>query len=614
MSFWVGIAEGFKDAEAANERQMERDYRLEQDKKSDERYQAERDYRTERDSISDQRYEQQRQDQLDALRIERMIKLGIGSPSTGGTGSGGRSKTDPADELVKESLRLQDRIDNDDNAGMEVAQWFESVDPTTRAAAMGFIRSYEADMGKPYDLSNLVDDFRVISRTGGNEDEIRKLIETGELDVANADDFIEAMQKVKPLLVVTSVPEATTPYDTADAQRTRDQVTQIVMERIRTEAARNPGTPENPSPLVRKLQEFDAMENPENARIALLQYAADTGILQGVIENNPVYSRYRDQFDPFLMDNPLNAPIGGGMVQESTQTQANPQQDAMVEPTVDPVVTQTEQATREAPTPQTEEEAFTTLMTTLDSNEIDLDMMYEVWATGEDLTAELQEADAAANVPAGTTLALLESIKLGKQEENASAPDEFSGVDMSTDGVARDAATELTDFMERSRQKNIEDGPAETVDEFSGVDTTTDGEAKNLLTELVDFFKASRKKNKADGPAEDAPSEFDETSLVSDKEDELDVLLRKTEEYLKGSSERSKTEDKSNANTEFDGVSKDRIEQLPSVLDDLEDEDIRSITQTVLRQDTDMYQELLDKYSVEELDEIVQKGMILLYG
>lgn len=613
MSFWVGIAEGFKDAEAANERQMERDYRLEQDKKADERYQVERDYRTERDRISDQRYEQQRQDQLDALRIERMIKLGIGGTSTGGTGSGGRSKADPADELVKESLRLQDRIDNDDNAGMEVAQWFESVDPTTRAAAMGFIRSYEADMGKPYDLSNLVDDFRVISRTGGNEDEIRKLIETGELDVANADDFIEAMQKVKPLLVVTSVPEATTPYDTADAQRTRDQVTQIVMERIRTEAARNPGTPENPSPLVRKLQEFDAMDNPENVRIALLQYAADTGILQNVIENNPVYSRYRDQFDSFLMGNPLNEPIGGEMVQESTQTPANPQQDAMVDPVQDPVVTQTEQATREAPTPQSEEEAYATVMEALEANEFDFNGLYEAWASGEDLGGAMQDADALAQVPEGTTLALLESIKLGRQEQNTSGVDEFSGVDMSTDGVARDSVSELRDFMERSREKNKADGPAQTVDEFDGVEPT-DGVARNLLTELVDFFNASRKKNKEDGPVKDAPSEFDETSLTSDKEDELDILLRKTEAYLKEAAEKSKTEDKTNSNTEFDGVYQESKERPKTVTDEMGEDEIRSITQTILRQDTDMYEKLLDKYSVEELDEIVQKGMILLYG
>lgn len=487
MSFWVGIAEGFKDAEAANERQMERDYRLEQDKKADERYQSERDYRTDRDRISDQRYEQQRQDQLDALRIERMIKLGLGKPSTGGTGSGGKSKGKSggtADELVAESIRLQDRIENDDNASMEVVQWFDSVDPATRAAAMGFIRSQEKNTGVPYNLDNLVDDFRIISQTGGNEDEIRKRIETGELDVANPDDFIEAMQSIKPLLTVTSVPTATSAYDTAEAARVREQVPQIVMDRLRMDPA-----------AASKLQEFDLMENPENARIELLQYAAQTGLLQKALDSNPVYSRYKDQFDPFLSENPLNAPIGGGMAQEGTQTQANPQQDAMSEPVQDPVVTQTEQATRQAPTPQTEEEAYRDVMKVLDANNVILDEVYEAWLQGQDFTKDFQEADAAANVPEGTTLALLESIKLGRQEQNLSGVDEFSGVDMSTDGV-----------------------------------------------------------------------------------------------------------------------SKDRIEQLPSVLDDLEDEDIRSITQTVLRQDTDMYQELLDKYSVEELDEIVQKGMILLYG
>lgn len=630
MGFWRGVAEGFKDAEASRERQMERDYRAAQDEKMDKRYADQIAYRDERDALADERYDREYNDRKSAAEWEKQWKisttLGTLGGKTGGIGGGkgtSKSGTTAAQEAAAATLDLRDRV-KDADLDKTAAAYFEEIlaDPIAAKGVLEFMDEQDK-AGSPIDLNDLPNIIKILGQSEGmTKEEFDTLI--NETDWGDPEAMRQGLAKASVGLkrLITSTPRMVE-GDAQDMSQQWELLEERVLESAIIESDR--GNAELRNQVNLYYQSSDPVEK-QRAKTRIMQRMLTPEYISA-LEEEPVFRNLgqNTRVKPYVTATPTSsiaptAPTGGmstaesasmAMTERAGQTTTG---QALGEPPVAPSEfsgVDTPEAPMALPTPAVEapapemdeEQATVTISQILGAREREWFKQYQA---GKFTPEQIVAFEAKVGVPPGSFVSHMENIARGLE----GGFDEFAGVDTSTDGLKHDSVTDLKRFFDEPRAKNepVEDAPSE----FSGVDGT-DGVARDIISELKDALMRSRAKNKEDGPAKDAPSEFDETSLSSDKEDEIDILIRKTEEYLKDSRAKAKGENPKMV-SEFDGVDQPKQEADVNIADTISDDEVRSITQTILRQDVGTYNDLLETYTEQELEEIVKKGMSLLYG
>lgn len=294
MSMWAGIANAYKDAEAARERQAERDYRTSRDEIADERYNQEISYRDKRDSIEDKRYN----DKLISERMEKLIEAGLSPASTRSSGKSGRS-TPTAQDLIESSERLAYRIGEEIEDPI-IEDWFNRTNPAHHDAALKHAKAVEAATGEPYDWTNLPMDFAIISETGGNVDEINEAIRNGTLNVGDTETYLSTLGNIR--VPRTTVAEPVAPKATDLTERAKAE------EGILTMVARMGLQAADDSELYAYADAYGAEPNPANAH-AMIQAAQKAGVLDRVIQSNVKFKQYGPElFSPYFADEPLGEP------------------------------------------------------------------------------------------------------------------------------------------------------------------------------------------------------------------------------------------------------------------------------------------------------------------
>ena len=240
MSFWSGLAQGFKDAEAKQERDdaVERADRI---REEDMAIAAEeRAYRRQRDEDADRRWQEQFdrnvfvqdrswQNQMDQQNLERQMKLldsmpnpyFMGGTSDKGGGAKGMGALPSAQQGVAAVNALNYEIKNAgglDAMSDSQRQYYETVldNPTGAVAVYQFLQT-NRKAGNNIHISELPEVYAMVGATEGRGqeamDSLRERLANGSLDLSDDDVFMESMvalHQYKPVQMMFSQTAAVT--------------------------------------------------------------------------------------------------------------------------------------------------------------------------------------------------------------------------------------------------------------------------------------------------------------------------------------------------------------------------------------------------------------------
>lgn len=290
MSFWAGVAQGFKDAEARRERDMDRasrqeeieynrnwqqrmfDYRQKQDE-----YAQNRQARLDEMAIEERDYNRKRQEEeLHLARVTTFLPY-LNNPAMAGAlaGTGNSSSLGPMSPKAiaagSEAFKLQFQ---DLTPEQRKTPFFQALSQSAdgQAAVVAFM-SAQAEEGNTIKMQDLPKYFKYLGATQGQGQEQAQEFLTsvmdGSADIKDTDTFIRglvAMQQWKPVKHLFQQVDAPTSQSDLDAQHDNWK-TAIVNEALRLHETLPEGDP-------RKSEILNAVTATENTATEMRGYNA----------------------------------------------------------------------------------------------------------------------------------------------------------------------------------------------------------------------------------------------------------------------------------------------------------------------------------------------------